>query len=124
MPQKRWRIDGNFVATPEEFLLQGNPTKQTTHCALVHFYGENDPVLLVRMITMLQSSIGKLFELNVHCPAIQHIGRFLPSQCPNIFSVTPQCLLLCSLIHDMNFIENGCLEKFGKEAFELSPVSS
>ena len=65
MPQKQWRIDGNFVATPEEFLLQGNPTKQTTHCALVHFYGENDPVLLVRMITMLQSSIGKLFELNV-----------------------------------------------------------
>ena len=35
MPQKRWRIDGNFVASPGEFLLQGNPTLQTTHCALV-----------------------------------------------------------------------------------------
>ena len=34
MPQKRWRIDGNFVATSGEFLLQGNATEQTTHCAL------------------------------------------------------------------------------------------
>ena len=36
MPQKRWRIDGNFVASPGEFLLQGNPTVQRTHCALVN----------------------------------------------------------------------------------------
>ena len=34
MPQKRWRIDGNFVASPGEFLLQGNPTVQRTHCAV------------------------------------------------------------------------------------------
>ena len=34
MPQKRWRIDGNFVASPGEFLLQGNPAVQRTHCAL------------------------------------------------------------------------------------------
>ena len=35
MPPKRWRIDGNFVASPGEFLLQGNPTVQSAHCAVL-----------------------------------------------------------------------------------------
>ena len=34
MPPKRWRIDGNFVASPGEFWLQENPTVQRAHCAL------------------------------------------------------------------------------------------
>ena len=34
MPLKRWRIDGNFVASPGEFWLQKNPTVQRAHCAV------------------------------------------------------------------------------------------
>ena len=33
MPPQKRHIDGNFV--PGEFLLQGNPTAQTTHCKLL-----------------------------------------------------------------------------------------
>ena len=68
MPPKRWRIDGNFVASPGEFWLQENPTVQRAHCAMwCHLRMRDDRKMLIVKEKLNLTSISCHIPARVRC---------------------------------------------------------
>ena len=80
MPQKRWRIDGNFVASPGEFLLQGNPTVQRTHCALAQCSSFSPALCVVSCLVLSLCVENKIYFSSSLCgECLKRRSHFCPT---------------------------------------------